>query len=530
MTFLAKFFLVLIFASSALVLGVLPFLGEPGLANPKTAGILGLWINFIGALHPVFLHLPIGALLLLVTMEFLGTVTRGKVRIDSPWALLFAFGTSLLALLTGYSLYLTGNYSGELIQVHKRDAFLFCWVLLATTAWSLWVSTARKNSLLTRCVYLAGLGCSVVLMTKAGHYGGEITHGDPIDQLPPKILADRQAAAEAQANDPVVFTHIVQPILEVSCVYCHGSDKQAGEFRMDSLAGLLKGGEEGPGLVVGDPDKSAIIQRVHLPLNDDLHMPPSDKPQLSPDDITFLKWWIAQGASETARVSDLKKTPEIDAALENLVSPEQRQAIEEENMRRAKEEAARTIASKASMEPTISEIEAAFPGALKYLATGTDALRFILHSHAASFGAEGMTSLKKLSGHLVEADFTLSGMDPPTLRGIWEWTALKHLNVSQTNADDAFVEAISVLPALESLSLYGTKVTPACAESLAKIKSLRVVYVSGTAFDEPAAAALQKRLTEGRESPVRVVGPSPLPQIVAPTPKPTPPPQPKKTK
>jgi len=72
---------------------------------------------------------------------------------------------------------------------------------------------------------------------------------------------------------------------------------------MDSMAALLKGGEKGPALVAGDPEKSAMLQRVHLPMNDKLHMPPSDKPQLSPDDITFLKWCIAQGASETARVS-----------------------------------------------------------------------------------------------------------------------------------------------------------------------------------------------------------------------------------
>ena len=148
MSSLIRLLLILAFAATAAGLAILPFLGEPGLANPKTAGVWGLWINFIGALHPVFLHLPIGALLLLVTMEGLGIVTRGKVRIDATWALLFAFGTSVLALVTGYSLYLTGNYTGELIQMHKRDAFLFCGVLLLTTAWSLWATLADKKSLL----------------------------------------------------------------------------------------------------------------------------------------------------------------------------------------------------------------------------------------------------------------------------------------------------------------------------------------------------------------------------------------------
>ena len=506
MTFLIRLFSSVVFVSVAAGLAVLPFLGEPGMANPKTAGVVGLWINFIGALHPVFLHLPIGALLLLVTMEGLGIVTRGKVRIDATWALLFAFGTALLALVTGYSLYLTGNYTGELIQMHKRDAFLFCGVLLLTTAWSLWATMAGKNSPLIRGGYFAGLGLSVLLMTKAGHYGGEITHGDPLDLLPAKVLAERQAAAEALAKDPVLFTQIVQPILSVNCVYCHGADKQEGALRMDSMAALLKGGEKGPALVAGDPEKSAMLQRVHLPMNDKLHMPPSDKPQLSPDDITFLKWWIAQGASETARVSELPKTPEVDAALANLVSPEQRKAIEEEKKRVAREEAERVRANKAKLEPMILEFETHFPGALKYVKSGTDRLRFMVYSHAGTFGAEGLAKLQPFGESLAEADLTLATMDSAALSGFAGLKALRSLNVSQTAADDAFVASISGLPSLEVLNLFGTKVTPACADSLAKMKSLRTVYIAGTGIDAAGAVALEQKLTTAIGHPVRVIG------------------------
>ncbi len=506
MTFLLRFLLFIVFVGSAAGLAGLPFLGHPGLANPKTAGVVGLWINFIGTLHPVFLHLPIGALLLLVTLEGVGIATRGKVRVDATWPLLFAFGTSLLALVTGYSLYLTGNYTGDLIQMHKRVAFLFCGALLLTTAWSLWATLARRNSFVVRGVYLAGLGLSVLLMTLAGHYGGEITHGDPLEQLPPKVLAERKAAAEALAKDPVVFTQIVQPILSVNCIYCHGPDKQEGAFRMDSMAALLKGGEKGPGIVVGDPEKSDVLQRIHLPLQDKQHMPPSDKPQLSPDDITFLKWWIAQGASETARVSQLKTTPEVDAALANLVSPEQRKALEEEKKRLASEEAERVRASKAKLEPLIMAFSADFPESLKYLNAGTDRLRFMVYSYAGTFGAEGVKKLQPFGENLTEADLTLSTMDSSALSGLAGLKALRSLNVSQTMADDAFVASISGLPSLEILNLFGTKVTPASADSLAKMKSLRTVYVAGTGIDAVGALALEKQLTAANGRQVRVVG------------------------
>lgn len=516
MTLLFRFLLMLVFGALAAGLCLLPFFGEPGLANPKTAGVLGLWINFIGTFHPVFLHLPIGALLLLVTLEGLGMVTRGKVRVDATWPLLFAFGTSLLALVTGYSLYLTGSYTGELIQMHKRDAFLFCGVLLATTAWNLWAVLAQKNSRLVRGGYFAGLGLSILLMTMAGHYGGEITHGDPLEQMPSKILADRKAAAEALAKDPVVFTQIVQPILTVNCVYCHGPDKQEGDFRLDSMAALLKGGEDGPGLIAGDPEKSAIIKRVHLPLNEKLHMPPSDKPQLSANDITFLKWWIAQGASETARVSQLKTTPEVDTALANLVSPEQRKAMEEEEKRLAKEKAERIRASKAKLEPAIVAFNVDFPDSVKYAYANTDELRFVVFSHAGTFGADGVAKLQSLGEHLVEVDLTLSTMDSKALSTLAGLKSLRRLNVSQTAADDAFVESIASLPSLEVLNLFGTKVTAASGESLAKMKSLREVYIAGTGIDDAGALSLKERLTAANGRPVRVVGP-PVANSPAPT-------------
>jgi hypothetical protein len=78
--------------------------------------------------------------------------------------------------------------------------------------------------------------------------------------------------------------------------------------------------------------------------------------------------------------------------------------------------------------------------------------------------------------------------------------------VSQTAADDPFVDSISGLPSLEVLNLFGTKVTPACADSLAKMKSLRTVYVAGTGIDAAGAVTLEQKLTAAIGHPVRVIG------------------------
>ena len=57
------------------------------------------------------------------------------------------------------------------------------------------------------------------------------------------------------------FYRDIAPIFRATCYTCHGPDKQEGKLRMDSRAALLKGGEDGPGLVVGDGAKSAIVMR-----------------------------------------------------------------------------------------------------------------------------------------------------------------------------------------------------------------------------------------------------------------------------
>lgn len=79
----------------------MPFLGTPGVADPRTAGAGGLWINFLGRFHPLLLHLPIGALMLVFVMEGLGIVTGGRYKARTTLAVAFAAVTSVLAVVLG---------------------------------------------------------------------------------------------------------------------------------------------------------------------------------------------------------------------------------------------------------------------------------------------------------------------------------------------------------------------------------------------------------------------------------------------
>ncbi len=307
---------------SLAILGValMPYIGEVGMANPKTASTLGLWVNFFGHLHPVFLHLPIGAFMLVIVMELGSIFTKGGYRPNTTLGLFFTSATGLFALFFGYALYLTGDFQSELMEEHKRDGIIFT-ILIIVTFLVKYSADLRPKQRFYRPLYYITLVASCAALLGAGHHGGEITHGDPLDVLPSKILKNRanRESKQVATVDPVVYTDIIHPILIEKCITCHGAKKKKSGLRMDSYAYLLEGGEEGDCLVPGDLQSSGLISTLHLPLSDDLRMPPEDKPQLTEDEIKVLEWWVKIGAPEHARLSEVEREGEVDGALHSIM-------------------------------------------------------------------------------------------------------------------------------------------------------------------------------------------------------------------
>ena len=110
------------------------------------------------------------------------------------------------------------------------------------------------------------------------------------------VVAVSLAAASVPAADQVSFSGGVAPIFKEKCTGCHGAEKQKGGLRLDSHAAILKGGENGAAVVAGDPAKSPLYQAITLPKEQDGHMPPPKKAQLTEDEIAKIKAWIEKGA------------------------------------------------------------------------------------------------------------------------------------------------------------------------------------------------------------------------------------------
>ena len=101
--------------------------------------------------------------------------------------------------------------------------------------------------------------------------------------IPVVLIAGLAALPTVHAK--VDFAKEIQPLLQQNCVKCHGTEKQKGKLRLDSREAALKGGKDGPALVLGDAEKSELIRRISLPKTDDDFMPSEGEP-LKPADGT----------------------------------------------------------------------------------------------------------------------------------------------------------------------------------------------------------------------------------------------------
>ncbi len=102
------------------------------------------------------------------------------------------------------------------------------------------------------------------------------------------------------------FEKSVRPLLVTHCYECHSGKERNGGLQLDYRDGLLGGGDSGPAIQPGHPEKSLLIQAIRYK-NPDLKMPP--KAALSPSDVAILERWISIGAPDTRVQPSTSQSP-----------------------------------------------------------------------------------------------------------------------------------------------------------------------------------------------------------------------------
>lgn len=104
----------------------------------------------------------------------------------------------------------------------------------------------------------------------------------------------------ASTQQGVTYEKDIKPILDKSCVKCHSGEKAKGRLYLDSLAGAVKGGKNGPDIIPGKGGQSPLVYAVaHVGDEDDFMPPPKNKANIGPltkEQVGLLRAWIDQGA------------------------------------------------------------------------------------------------------------------------------------------------------------------------------------------------------------------------------------------
>ena len=112
-------------------------------------------------------------------------------------------------------------------------------------------------------------------------------------------LADGLPITAPERTDAVRFQDEILPFLAANCTACHNPKIHEGGLILDSLKGILTGGDSGPGVIAGKAAESPVFLRsAHL--QEDFMPPPENKvgaKAMNPVQLGLLERWINEGAA-----------------------------------------------------------------------------------------------------------------------------------------------------------------------------------------------------------------------------------------
>lgn len=430
---------------------------------------LPFWLQPLGRMHPMLLHLPIGFLVLLAILP----VLKKEIQPDAfytiqSFLLYLAALTATVTAVMGLFLAQEAGYESDLVNWHK---WFGVGVSFLTYGLLLWRDQFPKQN----TVFNIAAGVNVLVLLIAGHLGASITHGEDY------ILAPIRPAKPAITADIPIFVATIQPILEEKCYNCHNESKAKGKLVMTSVEKLLKGGKHGPVWLAGHADSSLLVQRIYLPLGAEEHMPPEGKPQLTAEEIELLHVWIQAGADVQQVLNDLEKTDTLYLLANAAI---QKRLVEQGDQP--------PYAFNFAAEKTIKELNNPFRSVYP-VAIGSPALQaeiFVRQSYQPEF----LQELTKIKEQLVSLNLTNMPIQDADLKTIAQFPNLEKLILNGTDISGQTLAELKVCTKLQSLALSNTAVQKEQLAVLHDFPALKKVYIWNTAISPEAVAELETEL------------------------------------
>ncbi|RCH56054.1 cytochrome C [Mucilaginibacter hurinus] len=426
------------------------------------------WMVPVGRMHPMILHFPIAILILAMVLEFFRFKNQYQSQVFyqkfTSNLLLIGLLSAAVTVVMGLFLSKEEGYSGSVLQWHK-------WTGISIVFFASLVYFFRNYRWYNHLVAKGGAIITIVCLILAGHYGAILTHGDSFVLGP---IMPQEAIPQVPLDQAKVYDDLIQPVFKAKCNSCHNPEKIKGELLLTDEASILKGGKTGKLFVAGKPEISLLLQRIHLPLEDKKHMPPSGKPQLTTEEALLLHLWVKRGADFKAKVIDLPADDSLRKLAAAILKPVA--------------EVAYTFT--AADEKTVKKLNNDYRTVVP-LAGGSPALSVSIYNRK-NYNPKILDELREVKKQIVSLSLDNLPVKDEELKTISEFENVEVLNLNATDVTGEGLKHLVNLKRLKTLSLSGSKVSYQNLQLIKNFKSLKTLTVWNTGIADNQVQQLKK--------------------------------------
>lgn len=453
---------------------------------------------FIGHLHPLLVHLPIGILLFGILMMIYQQLTGKDLHHAITLSFLVGSISAIFACIAGWLLAQSGEYDEVLIQKHQ-------WTGIITAIISLLIYFIQRYRWLM-VIFLA------VLITVTGHYGATITHGEhyffPSIKDTTQIIYKTDDTAiglidTTQLNKKDTFKVVeyniyqseIAPILQKNCYNCHSAAKQKEGLRLDTESFIKKGSKNSIILKEGDPLNSLLYSTLVLPLEDEKHMPPKGKHQLTSKEIQSIQKWIQHGASFKTTIDTIHIKNGVTSISSDTTKNRNKYSNTIKPLQYTKPSLNQSNILPVKNPDTVSASVLNFFLQQKIILTPiNNASNFLMANfvNAVPFDKNNLLHLKKIEQQLVSLKLSNLPVKDEDIQVISNLQNIQKLNLENTAITNLSLDYLQRLPQLKTLNLYGTNITDEGLNKLTRCKNLLVLYLWRTNITEAGIAKFKK--------------------------------------
>ncbi|MEQ8532656.1 MAG: hypothetical protein RIB86_12460, partial [Imperialibacter sp.] len=228
------------------------------------------------------------------------------------------------------------------------------------------------------------------------------------------------------------------------------------------------------------PEESHLIENILLPIDNDDHMPPKEKSQLSKAEVAILVQWVATGASFDKTVEELVWSDSLIMAYNAATSNKQ---------------ASYTYIPQEKVQP----VEAALVTRLDTLGVsivpvsdGSNYLNVNFLHVPYQYMTEAFQLLTSMNKQCVWLDLTGKALQPEHLEYLGKMQNLTKLSLKDCGLNDSLMSKLQSLSRLEYLNLVNNPVTADGIKTLQGNAGLQQLFLFQTEVQPTDTAALRE--------------------------------------